>query len=105
MIEGPISNNKENKNVALSPPLDDPQINMKFLIFKFEGSISNNKENKNFVPPPRDAPGKKYFFEFLRFIWKLLVIKFEGPISNNKENKMFVPPPWDALVNFFFEFL
>ena len=48
MFEGPISNNKENRNTATSP-LGRPWqknilINMKILISMFEGPISNNNE-------------------------------------------------------------
>ena len=57
-FEGPISNNKENKNFA--PLWDTPGkkyyflislIDMEILVLKFERPISYNKENKKFVPP------------------------------------------------------
>ena len=44
-------------------------MNMKIFIFMFEVLISNNKEKINIAPsPPWDAPGKKYFIEFLVMI-------------------------------------
>ena len=68
-FEGPISNNKENKNFA--PPWDAPGnffffflislIDMEILVFKFGRPISNNKENKDFVPP-LGRPWQKIFF-------------------------------------------
>ena len=76
---------------------------MEILVFKFGRPISNNKENKDFVPPPWDAPGKKYFFWISLIDMEILVFKFERPISNNKENKDFVPPPGTPLAkNIFF---
>ena len=68
MFDSPISNNKENKNVAPHPswtPLATKYffeflnmeifislIYMEILAFKFERPISINKEKKMFAPPP-----------------------------------------------------
>ena len=56
MFEDPISNNKENRNIA-PRPWDAPGIlfflislvNMELLMFKFDSLISNNKENKKII--------------------------------------------------------
>ena len=66
---------------------------MKILLFMFEGSISNNKENNKECPlSPWDAPGKKYFFEFLGLIWKFcyLSLKVLSLIIKKVE---ILPPP------------
>ena len=71
LFEGPISNNKEQRNIASSPwdALGKKDLfsisltNMKILIIMFEGPTSNNKEkNKYCHLSPRYAPDKKIYF-------------------------------------------
>ena len=56
-FEGLISNNKENKNFASTPPRDAPGtkifflislIYMEILVYKFEGPICNNEKKTMF---------------------------------------------------------
>ena len=68
MVACPISNNKENRNIA------HPRaslviffliylIDKKISIFMYESLISNDKENKNVALPPQGHPrAKKQFF-------------------------------------------
>ena len=107
MLESLISNKKENKNVAPSPPWT-PLANFffEFLILILKcwcliwGPIYNNKEKQKFWPPRRPSRtplAKQYFFKISFMYMEILIFKFERPISNNKGNRNFATrPPRDA---------